>query len=114
MEYPHNHHYRSSTVCEIEEEEDHNQTQHHVGPIPTIHGKEEDQEQEQDCVYVAVGRSNTSMDALSWTLNNLVSQSTIIYLIHVFPQIKHIPNPRKFPSLGQTHLRCCFKFSTWS
>ncbi|ESW26058.1 hypothetical protein PHAVU_003G087900 [Phaseolus vulgaris] len=92
MEYPENNFYRSSSVCEIEEEEDHNQTQHHLGPIATIHGKEEE-EHEQDCVYVAVGKSNTSMYALSWTLNNLVTQSTIIYLIHVFPQIKHIPNP---------------------
>ncbi|XP_027333636.1 U-box domain-containing protein 35-like [Abrus precatorius] len=33
------------------------------------------------------------MDALSWTLKNLVTHSTIIYLIHVFPEIKHIPNP---------------------
>ncbi|KAG2407082.1 uncharacterized protein HKW66_Vig0019040 [Vigna angularis] len=72
MEYP-----ESSSVCEIEEEEE----------------KEEEKE-EQDCVYVAVGKSNTSMHALSWTLNNLVTQSTIIFLIHVFPQIKHIPNPR--------------------
>ncbi|TKY53902.1 U-box domain-containing protein 35 [Spatholobus suberectus] len=33
------------------------------------------------------------MDALSWTLKNLTTQSTMIYLIHVFPEIKHIPNP---------------------
>nr|KYP52128.1 U-box domain-containing protein 35 [Cajanus cajan] len=30
------------------------------------------------------------MDALSWTLKQLATQSTII---HVFPQINHIPNP---------------------
>jgi len=103
MEYPENNFYRSSSVCEIEEEEDHNQTQHHLGPIATIHGKEEE-EHEQDCVYVAVGKSNTSMYALSWTLNNLVTQSTIIYLIHVFPQIKHIPNPSKLSHLPSISL----------
>lgn len=51
----------------------------------------------ESCVYVAVGKSNTSMEALSWTLNNLFatdnSSNTILYLIHVFPEIKHIPNP---------------------
>ncbi|QCD79832.1 Rossmann-like alpha/beta/alpha sandwich fold [Vigna unguiculata] len=85
MEYPENYCYRSSSsVCEIEEEEDHK---------PTLQKKEEEDKEEQDCVYVAVGKSNTSMHALSWTLNNMVTQSTTIYLIHVFPQIKHIPNP---------------------
>jgi len=56
-----------------------------------------EEEEEESCVYVAVGKSNTSMEALSWTLNNLFttthSTNTILYLIHVFPEIKHIPNP---------------------
>ena len=51
--------------------------------------------EEEDSVYVAVGKSETSMEALSWTLRNLVSPSTIVYLIHVFPEIKHIPSPCK-------------------
>ncbi|KAF7840498.1 U-box domain-containing protein 35-like [Senna tora] len=34
------------------------------------------------------------MDALSWTLNHFItSPSTIVYLIHVFPQLNLIPNP---------------------
>ncbi|XP_004507584.1 U-box domain-containing protein 35-like [Cicer arietinum] len=34
------------------------------------------------------------MEALSWTLNNLITtHTTILYLIHVFPEIKHIPHP---------------------
>ncbi|XP_028755014.1 U-box domain-containing protein 35-like [Neltuma alba] len=34
------------------------------------------------------------MEALSWTLKHLItSPSTMVYLIHVFPEIKHIPNP---------------------
>ncbi|KAI9123366.1 hypothetical protein K1719_004666 [Acacia pycnantha] len=49
---------------------------------------------EEECVYVGVGKSETSMEALSWTLKHLItSPSTIVYLIHVFPEIKHIPNP---------------------
>ncbi|XP_054778695.1 U-box domain-containing protein 35-like [Prosopis cineraria] len=49
---------------------------------------------DEDCVYVGVGKSETSMEALSWTLKHLIaSPSTMVYLIHVFPEIKHIPNP---------------------
>ncbi|KAK7262063.1 hypothetical protein RJT34_29623 [Clitoria ternatea] len=73
-----------SGVSEIEEEDCDD------GPmmIPTINSQED-----ENSIYVAVGKSDTSMDALSWTLNNLATQSTLIYLIHVFPEIKHIPNP---------------------
>ncbi|GAB4830720.1 hypothetical protein Ancab_004753 [Ancistrocladus abbreviatus] len=52
---------------------------------------------QRDAVYVVVGKDeSSSMDALSWTLNNLITtySSTLqIYLIHVFPQVKFIPNP---------------------
>ncbi|KAL5182310.1 U-box domain-containing protein 35 [Glycine soja] len=75
-------------VCEIEEvDENSNERQ--------LHDDDDDDDEEEYCVYVAVGKSDTSMDALSWALNNFVAQSpsTIIYLIHVFPQINHIPNP---------------------
>lgn len=77
-------------VCEIEEvDENSNERQLH---------DDDDDDEEEYCVYVAVGKSDTSMDALSWALNNFVAQSpsTIIYLIHVFPQINHIPNPCNF------------------
>ncbi|KAK4259167.1 hypothetical protein QN277_005525 [Acacia crassicarpa] len=51
-------------------------------------------EVEEECLYVGVGKSETSMEALSWTLKHLItSSSTMVYLIHVFPEIKHIPNP---------------------
>ncbi|XP_065852909.1 U-box domain-containing protein 35 [Euphorbia lathyris] len=47
-----------------------------------------------DCVYVAVGKSESSMDALSWTLKNLMNgESTMVYLIHVYPEIHYIPSP---------------------
>ncbi|KAK7387672.1 hypothetical protein VNO78_22460 [Psophocarpus tetragonolobus] len=85
--------YRSSGICEIEEEEDSHETQWPIAIATNTINSEE----QEDCVYVAVGKgkgkSDTSMDALSWTLNNLATHSTIIYLIHVFPEIKHIPNP---------------------
>ncbi|KAJ7967853.1 U-box domain-containing protein 35 [Quillaja saponaria] len=47
----------------------------------------------EDCVYVAVGKSESSMEALSWTLKHVVTSSTMVYLIHIFPEIKHIPSP---------------------
>ncbi|KAL0443063.1 UNVERIFIED_CONTAM: hypothetical protein Slati_2029000 [Sesamum latifolium] len=50
----------------------------------------------EDVVYVAVGRQSeeTSMDALIWTLNNAVDpSSTVVFLIHVFPETKYIPSP---------------------
>ncbi|CAA2986804.1 Hypothetical predicted protein [Olea europaea subsp. europaea] len=48
-----------------------------------------------DVVYVAVGTSEEpSMDALKWTLNNAVNpSSTLVFLIHVFPETKYIPTP---------------------
>ncbi|WCJ28203.1 Adenine nucleotide alpha hydrolases-like superfamily protein [Euphorbia peplus] len=47
-----------------------------------------------DSVYVGVGKSDSSMDALSWTLKNLINgDSTMVYLIHVFPELHFIPSP---------------------
>ncbi|KAA8519233.1 hypothetical protein F0562_013489 [Nyssa sinensis] len=46
-----------------------------------------------DVVYVAVGKSESSMDALVWTINHAVNPSTLVFLIHVFPEIRHIPTP---------------------
>jgi len=48
-----------------------------------------------DSVFVAVGKteSRSSMDALVWTLRYLVTPSTVVHLIHVFPPITHIPSP---------------------
>ncbi|XP_057422059.1 U-box domain-containing protein 54-like isoform X2 [Lotus japonicus] len=79
--------YTNSLSCEIEIVEEDN----HDGASPMAAIGEEDEE--QDSVYVAVGKGDTSMEALSWTLNNLATRSTVLYLIHVFPEIKHIPNP---------------------
>lgn len=45
-------------------------------------------------VYVAVGKSESSMDALTWSLKR-ASSSTMVYLIHIFPEIRLIPSPCK-------------------
>lgn len=83
-------------VCEIEEEVSETHHNHHDGSMVVGTNISEEEEEEEDSVYVAVGKSQTSMEALQWTLNNLATpHSTILYLVHVFPQIKHIPNPRK-------------------
>ncbi|KAE9591541.1 hypothetical protein Lal_00038828 [Lupinus albus] len=86
--------YGSSTsVSEIEELKDSSselyldETHNHDVPLSTI------SEENEDTVYVAVGKGDTSMEALSWTLNNLVTPYSMLYLIHVFLQIKHIPSP---------------------
>ncbi|XP_004229743.1 U-box domain-containing protein 35 [Solanum lycopersicum] len=59
-------------------------------------------------VYVVVGNSNkiskeTSMDALLWTLENVVvdPSSTIVFLIHIYPQTKYIPTPLGLIPVGQ-------------
>ncbi|KAJ8562625.1 hypothetical protein K7X08_031077 [Anisodus acutangulus] len=53
---------------------------------------------EHDVVYAAVWNKNvsqeeSSMDALLWTLNHVVinPSSTIVFLIHIFPQTNFIP-----------------------
>lgn len=51
-----------------------------------------------DVVYVVTWRgpeelSSASMDALVWTLGNDLHESTIVYLIHVFPELRYIPTP---------------------
>ncbi|GAU14738.1 hypothetical protein TSUD_203870 [Trifolium subterraneum] len=84
-----NHNYATAGVCEITEEEEEEEVQTNINHL-------DNEIEEEECVYVAVGKSNTSMEALSWTLNNLItnhSTNTMLYLIHVFPEIKHIPHP---------------------
>ncbi|KAM6585529.1 hypothetical protein CsatB_012531 [Cannabis sativa] len=49
----------------------------------------------ENCIYVAVGKSTSSMDALNWTLRQVMdlSPAIIVYLIHIYPEIRHIPTP---------------------
>lgn len=51
----------------------------------------------EDCVYVGVGKSDSSVDALQWTIKNAITSSTtVVYLLHVFPEIRYIPSPCNF------------------
>ncbi|XP_055815056.1 uncharacterized protein LOC129884800 [Solanum dulcamara] len=62
-------------------------------------------------VYVAVGNSSSgnkiskesSMDALLWTLKHVVvdPSSTIVFLIHIYPEAKYIPTPLGLIPVGQ-------------
>lgn len=60
-------------------------------------------EEDDDKFYVAISSSSTSssMHALLWTLHYAVvdSSSTTVFLVHVFPEIKHIPTPCKFQNV---------------
>ncbi|KAK9134002.1 hypothetical protein Scep_013530 [Stephania cephalantha] len=49
----------------------------------------------EEDVYVAVGKNGSSMDALKWALKQSQLNNTciVVYLIHVFPEIHHIPTP---------------------
>lgn len=52
---------------------------------------------EDHSVYVAVGKSPSSLDALDWALRHAVNPpSTTVYLIHIYPEIRQIPTPCKF------------------
>jgi hypothetical protein len=99
----------SRSVCEIEEEKyssDLFEINHGV-PLESIKEDIEGSvfsfdvygEHQKDCVYVGVGKSESSMDALSWTLKNaIIDSNTMVFLIHIFPEIHYIPSPCKFRS----------------
>ena len=106
----------SSSVCEIEEIEEEEEINHGMG-MASI--KEVDQSSlfpfdvndAEESVYVAVGKSESSMDALSWTLSHFVNTSTILYLIHVFSEIRHIPSPCKQSKALQEYIHMFSSFS---
>ncbi|KAJ8770301.1 hypothetical protein K2173_013255 [Erythroxylum novogranatense] len=90
----------SSSRCEIEEENSNEFFEiNHMEPIReecegSLFSVDVNNRDDEDCVYVGVGKSESSMDALSWTLKNAVNnETTMVYLIHVFPEIHHIPSP---------------------
>ncbi|GFQ03091.1 U-box domain-containing protein 33 [Phtheirospermum japonicum] len=52
----------------------------------------------EDVVYVAVGKQGgddqASMGALIWALKNAaINPSSVVFLVHVFPETKYIPTP---------------------
>lgn len=51
-----------------------------------------------DVVYVVTWKGteellSASMDALLWTLGNSLHESTMVYLVYVFPELRFIPTP---------------------
>lgn len=118
----------SRSVSEIEEEISNDGIQ--VVALESINEEIElasaaaDDDDNNDNVYyvVILGKSNeeeSSMDALVWTLNNVIPMpmdhpSSLVYLIHVFPELHFIPTPCtyvrlslliKHLSLSHTHAR---------
>ncbi|XP_050228896.1 U-box domain-containing protein 33 [Mercurialis annua] len=100
--YRRNHYYHYASSSSEIEEENSNDSNRERKVMESI--KEEPFEEisvisfgskGEDCVYVAVGKSESSMDAVSWTLRNLIknNESTILYLIHVYPPTHFIPSP---------------------
>ncbi|KAK6791161.1 hypothetical protein RDI58_010242 [Solanum bulbocastanum] len=66
--------------------------------------------EEHDVVYVVVWNKNvsqeeSSMDALLWTLNHVVTNpnSSIVFLIHIFPQTNFIPTPLGMMPIGKVN-----------
>ncbi|KAJ3694736.1 hypothetical protein LUZ60_000113 [Juncus effusus] len=55
-----------------------------------------------DDIYVAVGKSNSSMDALSWALKNAIKPWSFVYLVHIFPPVNYIPTPLGNMAVSQT------------
>lgn len=86
---------RSSEIEEEEEEEDgrrvlesvrENQFEGRSSGTVSMNG--------EDNVYVGVGKGDSSMEALRWALDNTIaSSSTLLFLIHVFPETRFIPYP---------------------
>ncbi|XP_073281002.1 U-box domain-containing protein 33 isoform X2 [Primulina huaijiensis] len=59
-----------------------------------------------DSVYVVVWKQNeeASMDALTWAMKNtVITSSTVVFLIHVFPETKFIPSPLGKLSVSQVN-----------
>ncbi|GAV86432.1 Usp domain-containing protein [Cephalotus follicularis] len=104
----------STTIWEIEEEEEEEEEAgsseglyeiNHGGVVVPMESIKEDVDEgslfsldvnnghSEDSVYVAVGKKESSVDALSWTLKHSVNRDTMIYLIHVFPEMHLIPSP---------------------
>ncbi|CAL1352021.1 unnamed protein product [Linum trigynum] len=97
---------QSSSVWEIEEESELFEINHGRAAMASI--KEEisltdagsmfsvdvngSGEGAEECVYVGVGKGDSSLEAVAWAAAQS-SSATVVYLIHVFPQVHHIPSP---------------------
>ncbi|XP_051128714.1 U-box domain-containing protein 35 [Andrographis paniculata] len=89
--------YSGGGSSEIQEMSERNGGRETVEPLESITEEYEGfDDSSEEAVYVAVGKQSeeTSMDALCWAVSHaLSSSSTVVYLIHVFPETKHIPTP---------------------
>ncbi|KAJ3699211.1 hypothetical protein LUZ61_002916 [Rhynchospora tenuis] len=79
---------RMESMCEIVEVEDGEPS----SDRPQVYTKQSSG-MDADDVYVAIGKSDSSMDALSWALKNAAKPGSFVYLIHVFPEVQQIPTP---------------------
>eukprot|EP00262_Sarcandra_glabra_P011171 TRINITY_DN26905_c0_g1_i1.p1 TRINITY_DN26905_c0_g1~~TRINITY_DN26905_c0_g1_i1.p1 ORF type:complete len:255 (+),score=28.02 TRINITY_DN26905_c0_g1_i1:108-872(+) len=87
-----------TSVSEIDEETSNEIWEHRnrtveIEEAPEVHMIPSDVQNADDDIYVAVGKSDSSMEALVWTLKHTIKSSTIVYLVHVFPEVRHIPTP---------------------
>ncbi|XP_074592242.1 U-box domain-containing protein 33 [Curcuma longa] len=78
---------------EIEVVEDDNGGGGGGGVLPVIPTSRSNGVEEEEEVYVAVGEGSSSMDALTWALKHVARPSGIVYLVHVFPAVHHVPTP---------------------
>lgn len=93
----------SSRVSEIEIEEDEWYRSEELFEIKHLESiYEETGKEDEEVVYVALLGQTTSssshdMDALVWTLNQLLDpfSESVVNLVHVFPQLHYIPTPCK-------------------
>lgn len=94
---------RINEIEEEEEDEDYGRTSLETVPESPFEGTSGTvSSSAEDDVYVGVGKGDSSMVALRWALDNLIpsSSSTLVFLIHVFPETHFIPYPCLYMSLS--------------
>ncbi|KAI3745331.1 hypothetical protein L1987_58442 [Smallanthus sonchifolius] len=91
----------------VEEEEDEEDDYRGIRLMPSIIEESSDgngsdlfssDRNSNDVVYVVTWRGSdellsASMDALVWTIGSDLHESSIVYLVHVFPELRVIPTP---------------------
>ncbi|PON94453.1 Universal stress protein [Trema orientale] len=76
--------HESSIVLEPMEEEEEEESEGSLFSIDII---------KEDRVFVAVGKNDSSMAALLWSLKHAITPSSSVHLIHVFPVLQLVPSP---------------------
>lgn len=63
------------------------------------------------CVYVGISDNfDSSMNTLQWTLDFAVLPSTIVYLFHIFPEVRFVPSPLGMLPRNQVNPKLVEKF----